>query len=56
MEEHRGSGAGGETTSSGGCGAQAADSEPGSAAPKPQRQTGHHHYELTGHEPDGKNR
>lgn len=51
MEEHRLSDAGGGTTSSGGCGAQAEDSEPGSAAPKPQGHIGPHRSESGGHEP-----
>lgn len=50
MEEHQPSDAGGETTSSGGCGAQAEDSGPGSAAPKPQGHTGPHCCESGGHE------
>lgn len=54
MEEHQRSGAGGETTSSGGCGVRAADSEPGSVAPKTQGHTGLHHCELGDHEPDEK--
>ena len=54
MEEHQQSGAGGATTSSGGCVVQAADSAPGSSAPKSQEHTGPQRYEQGGREPDGK--
>lgn len=51
MGEHQLICAGGGTTSSGGCGAQAGDSGPGSAAPKPQGHTGPHRCESGGHGP-----
>lgn len=51
MEEHQLSGAAGGTTSSGGCGAQAGDSGPGSAAPKPLGHIGPRRRESGGHEP-----
>lgn len=52
MVEHQLSGAAGGTTSSGGCGAQARDSGPGSAAPKSQGHIGPHRCESCGHAPE----